>query len=75
MNTGQYSFCETVTATGSSPWHIRKLTKTGQKLGGGADTKSLCGLTVAWDLGVQLSTEHFGHCCNSCVWHYEGGES
>lgn len=46
-----YSYCESVTATGTSPWHIRRLTEIGRKLGGGADTPALCGREVSWDLG------------------------
>jgi hypothetical protein len=46
-----YSYCEPVTATGTSPWHIRRLTEAGRKLGGGADTPALCGREVSWDLG------------------------
>ena len=46
----EYAFCETVHASALSPWHIRKLTEQGKKLGGGADTPSLCGLKVSWDL-------------------------
>lgn len=44
----QYSFCETVAATG--PWHIRMLSEIGHKYNGGADTKTLCGLKAAWDV-------------------------
>lgn len=37
----EYAFCEHVGASAHSRWHI---------LGGGADTSSLCGVEVAWDL-------------------------
>ena len=73
----KYAFCETVTAGGTTPWHIRQLTEKGPKFGGGADTKSLCGREVAWDLGVSdsrtsrteilpISPIHLGHCCKKC---------
>ena len=64
-----YSFCETATASGTTPWHIRKLTAVGRKPGGGADTPSLCGRDVAWDverdcdLSITLPLEH---CCQRC---------
>jgi hypothetical protein len=45
-----YSFCESVWAGSRSRWHIRKLSEKGRMLGGGADTKALCGKTVSWDL-------------------------
>jgi hypothetical protein len=50
----EYSYCETFTAGSSTPWHIRKLTDAGKKLGGGADTPSLCDRTVAWDVNCPL---------------------
>lgn len=62
-----YSFCETVTATGSSPWHIRLLTDVGQKFGGGADTPALCDREVAWDLEVEITDHHLSHCCKKCA--------
>jgi hypothetical protein len=67
-----YSFCETVTATAISYWHIRKLTEKGQKFGGGADTKALCGKEVSWDLRVRFDA-HCGadYCCPECFEIYE----
>ncbi|KQO98381.1 hypothetical protein [Leifsonia sp. Leaf264] len=44
-----FAFCERVTATPTSPNHIRQLTEVGMKQGGGADTLALCGAEVAWD--------------------------
>jgi len=67
----QYSFCETVTATGTSPWHIRKLTEKGKKLSGGADSPSLCGKVVAWDLTANIDNHHLGHCCQKCAAKYK----
>lgn len=64
---GKYSFCESMYATGSSPWHVRLLTEKGRKLGGGADTSALCGRQVAWDLSVELTQHHLTHCCRSCA--------
>jgi hypothetical protein len=48
----RYSFCETLTAF---VWHIRRLTDAGQKFGGGADTESLCGADVRWDLQAPVT--------------------
>jgi len=62
----RYSFCETATASPYSKWHIRILTTSGRKLGGGADTRSLCGIAVAWDLDVELTEHHLNHCCEKC---------
>jgi hypothetical protein len=44
-----------MTASSSSPWHIRELTSVGQKMGGGADTPALCGRTVSWDRGFPFN--------------------
>lgn len=60
----QFAFCETVTASSQSKWHIRKLGEAGLKLGGGVDTKALCGREVAWDLNVELTEHHLEH--NTC---------
>jgi hypothetical protein len=49
-----FSFCEPVTASSRSFWHIRKLSEAGRKLGGGADTPSLCGRVVCWDLEASV---------------------
>jgi len=46
-----YAFCEPVTASSRSRWHIRLLTEAGRLESGGADTPSLCGRDMAWDLG------------------------
>ena len=63
----KFSFCETAYATGTSPWHIRKLTDKGRKLGGGADTVALCGREVAWDLEVEVTQELGDFVCSKCV--------
>ncbi len=48
----KYSFCETIAAY---VWHIRPLTDAGKKLGGGADTLTLCGLKAAWDINTPVN--------------------
>ena len=70
----QYSFCETVTAGGKTPWHIRSLTSVGKRLGGGADTPALCGRVVAWDLSVDITGHHLTHCCKACAHLFEALE-
>lgn len=69
----RYVFCESVHASGTSPWHIRKLTEAGLKLGGGIDTGSLCGHVEAgrgWDLAVEITAHHLAHACKECVENY-----
>ena len=48
----KYSFCET---TASYLWHIRPLSDAGRKLGGGADTETLCGLMPSWDVNCEIT--------------------
>ena len=68
----RYSFCETALAGSASRWHIRRLTAVGRKLGGGADTPSLCGRKVAWDLDVQLTDYALAEdCCRLCFQQYK----
>ena len=62
----EFAFCESVRATSTSPWHIRKLTDQGLKTGGGADTKALCGREVSWDLDVEMTTLNFTVACPVC---------
>lgn len=64
-NKPQFSFCETITAGPETPWHIRELTSAGRKLGGGADTLSLCNKKVSWDLRVSLDPS-IDRCCGVC---------
>jgi len=66
-----HAFCETMTAGAFAPWHIRKLTTAGRKLGGGSDTPALCGRKVAWDLSVEITPHHLTHCCLECRQKYE----
>lgn len=62
-----YSFCENQHATGRGKWHIRKLSDEGLKLGGGADTLSLCEYKVAWDLEVEITEHHLDkNTCERC---------
>lgn len=57
------SFCESVTASSRSPWHLRELTDVGQKFGGGIDTASFCeivrpskdGGLGGWDVDVAIT--------------------
>lgn len=69
----KYSFCESVTATSFSPWHIRKLTDAGRKLTGGIDTDSLCERVKAscggWDLRVEITKSQLSgtHICKTCL--------
>lgn len=66
-----YSFCESVAAGPRSPWHIRKLTDKGKKLGGGIDTPGLCGhprVTYGWDLDVDINEFHLEKVtCKECL--------
>jgi hypothetical protein len=50
-----FAFCENQAAGSTSPWHIRRLTEKGKKLGGGADTPALCGHIVHWDRAYPLT--------------------
>lgn len=70
----RYSFCESVTATTSSPWHLRELDGQGPRYTGGITTSSLCGLvTRGWDLKVAITEHHLGHSCKRCVEKYREG--
>jgi hypothetical protein len=78
-----YAFCESTQAAALAPWHIRKLSEGGLKLGGGIDTPSLCeklrpmGDHTAtrvggggWDLNVRITDGHLDHCCKDCAERY-----
>ena len=78
-----HAFCESVMASGTSPWHIRKLSPAGLKLTGGIDTPSLCERVRpfgdktktnpgggGWDLNVRISPHHLEHCCPKCAEDY-----
>lgn len=67
---GVLSFCESVTATGRSPWHLRWLDAAGPKFGGGVTTSSLCGHVrkgMGWDLGVAITAHHLAAACPRCI--------
>lgn len=70
----EFSFCESVTASSISPWHLRKLTKVGRKLGGGIDTPSLCErVKQGWDLEVEITEFHLEkNTCRDCLRAYRG---
>ncbi len=61
-----HAFCEADTAGPFSPWHIRLLTDAGLKLGGGADTESLCGRRVSWDRKIAISPRLLREACLNC---------
>jgi hypothetical protein len=70
--TDAYSFCESVAASGRSPWHIRRVTDKGRKLSGGADTPTLCGrdLHGGWDLSSEITELGLSvpmHTCQKCA--------
>ena len=68
----KYSFCENVHAGPCGKWHIRKLSDKGRKLGGGADTLSLCEKQVDWDLNVELTEYHLAiNTCPKCLEKFE----
>jgi hypothetical protein len=67
-----YAFCESVHATGTSPWHIRRVVGA-LKLGGGIDSPSLCKRVDAgkgWDLEARITQHHLNHACPTCVAEY-----
>lgn len=68
----EFAFCESIHATSTSPWHIRKLTDQGLKLSGGADTKALCGREVSWDVNCEIEPLLLVHpdVCGKCVAEY-----
>lgn len=65
----RYAFCENVTASSSSPIHLRVLSGLGLRVNGGADTMALCGNHVAWDLPgpVNEATLADGRTCQRCL--------
>jgi hypothetical protein len=71
-----FAFCESVHATGTSPWHIRRVVGP-LKLGGGIDSGSLCKRVRStaeggggWDLEVRITSHHLSHACPGCVEEY-----
>lgn len=69
--TRRISFCESIHATGASPWHVRMLVGE-KKLGGGVDTPSLCGrveVGQGWDLQVEPTWDRLiqNFVCQRCL--------
>jgi hypothetical protein len=66
----KFAFCESVHASGTSPWHIRNVFQR-LHLTGGVDTPSLCGHVKpevgGWDLNVKITEHHLKHTCPRCV--------
>lgn len=72
----KFSLCEPSCAIANGIWHIRRLTKVGQKLGGGIDTPSLCGhvkTKQGWDLETEICQELFNKrwICKGCWEEYQ----
>ena len=68
----KYAFCEPVHAIAGGAWHMRKLTEIGPKFGGGADTQSLCGRDMGWDLEVIVTDFHIdNNTCKKCAEAYK----
>lgn len=65
----RFSFCESVMASGTSGIHIRILTGRGMRPSGGADTPSLCGREMAWDVPgvVNEATAADPRTCRQCL--------
>lgn len=56
----EFAFCEPVTATPTSPIHIRRVGEEGLKLGGGIPVAPLCGresVIRGWDLRGAVTPE------------------
>jgi len=73
MPVAEFSFCESSSAGPQSPWHLRELTSEGRKLGGGIDTRTLCGrVRAGWDLEVELTPFHLHtNTCKDCLERYQ----
>jgi hypothetical protein len=64
--TETHSYCEAWSAGSLSPWHIRRLTSKGKKLSGGADTQSLCGQGMSWDVRPMVTKHPLTEVCAKC---------
>lgn len=56
----EFAFCEPVTATPTSAWHIRRVGEEGLKLGGGIPVAPLCGresVIRGWDLKSEVTVQ------------------
>lgn len=81
-----HAYCERVTATPTSPIHLRQVGTEGLKLGGGIpeDVAALCGATIArgWDLPTDVPStveraatipqDQPGRHCLRCIEQYTG---
>ena len=67
----KYAFCESLGAHWNSPWHIRPLSELGKKMGGAADTLSLCGRKVAWDMKPDVNPHQLHLACEHCRENYQ----
>jgi hypothetical protein len=67
----EFSFCEASTASNFTPWHIRKLSRAGKKLQGGADSAALCGREVDWDLKTEINQHQLQNACVKCYRVYQ----
>lgn len=61
-----YVFTESVAAGSLSPWHIRRLGARGLRLNGGADTPSLCGRQMSWDIDCPVKGPALEEACKKC---------
>ena len=61
-----FSFCESVHASGHGNWHLRRLAAKGYMFGGGIDTPFLCERKYinGWDVDVPLTPFHLEN--NTC---------
>lgn len=65
----RFAFCENVTASSTSAFHIRMLSGRGLQPSGSADTMALCGSHVAWDVPgiVNEATIADDRTCRRCL--------
>lgn len=61
-----HSYCEAWAASSESPRHIRRLTASGKRFNGGADTPSLCGRKMSWDRAPMVTKHPLGKVCVKC---------
>ena len=63
----RWYFCESVGASSFPQWHIRPRGPKGRMEGGGADTESLCGRKMAWDLKVEVTPKFIEQISGICL--------
>jgi hypothetical protein len=69
MSRPRYATCETPTASGGSPLHVRAVGAEGiDRHGSSGQTKTLCGMIVGWDI-AELRAEDFRYprICQVCI--------